>query len=180
MQRSETVSTPAPQIETVVQGEFKISRSPNTVLSTLLGSCVAACIYDPEIGLGGMNHFLLPGSDHGDSSELKYGSMAMELLINDLLKAGAQRTSLKAKLFGGARIAANLSDIGAKNIAFARDYLARERFQVVSESLGGVQARRVHFRPSTGHVRMMLVPPAQAPQEYSAPKRPPAAKVELF
>ncbi|MBF9031124.1 chemotaxis protein CheD [Rhodobacterales bacterium HKCCE3408] len=165
---------------TVVQGEYRISREPDVAFTTILGSCVAACICDPGAGIGGLNHFLLPGDDRSGSVELKYGSMAMELLINALLKEGARRQALEVKLFGGARISAHLSDIGSKNIAFARDYVRREGFPVVSESLGGTQARRLHFTPVTGHVRMMLVARTQAPAETLATARRPKSDVELF
>ncbi|MBF9035126.1 chemotaxis protein CheD [Rhodobacterales bacterium HKCCE2091] len=164
----------------VVQGEYHISRDPSVVLSTVLGSCVSACIYDADGGIGGLNHFLLPGDERGGSAEMKYGSMAMELLINEMLKAGARRTNLKVKLYGGGRITAGLSDIGAKNIDFARGYCRREGFPVVSESLGGTQARRIHFRPSTGEVRLTLVAQTQAPKERVIAPRKPAADVTLF
>lgn len=163
----------------VVQGEYKISRDPDVLLSTVLGSCVAACIFDSEVGIGGLNHFLLPGDKRGGSVELKYGSMAMELLINELLKAGARRSGMKVKLFGGARINAGLSDIGSKNIAFAKDYVRRERFPIVEESLGGNQARRIHFRPVVGDVRLNMVAQTQAPVErVEAPRKKP--DVTLF
>lgn len=164
----------------VVQGEYRISREKDVVLSTVLGSCVAACIYDAEQGIGGLNHFLLPGDKRGGGVELKYGSMAMELLINELLKAGARRTGMKVKLFGGARISAGLSDVGQKNIAFAKDYVRREGFPVVDESLGGTQARRIHFRPTTGDVKLNLVAPTQAPAERVEKPRKPASDITLF
>lgn len=164
----------------VVQGEYRISKEADVVMSTVLGSCVAACIYDPETKIGGLNHFLLPGDNRGGGVELKYGSMAMELLINELLKAGARRTGMKVKLFGGGRISAGLSDVGAKNIAFARDYVRREGFPVVDESLGGTQARRIHFRPTTGEVKLNLVAPTQAPVEAPAAPRKPKQDITLF
>ncbi|MEM8881353.1 MAG: chemotaxis protein CheD [Pseudomonadota bacterium] len=177
--QSSAQSAKADNIVAVVQGEYRISRDKDVVLSTVLGSCVAACIFDTDIGIGGLNHFLLPGDKRSGQVELKYGSMAMELLINELLKAGARRSGMKVKLYGGARISAGLSDIGAKNIAFARDYVRREGFPVVDESLGGTQARRIHFRPVNGEVRLNLVAPTQAPTEkVERPKK--AADVTLF
>ena len=169
---------PADRTINVVQGEYRISKDRNVVMSTVLGSCVAACIFDPECGIGGLNHFLLPGDNKSGSAELKYGSMAMELLINELLKSGARRSTMKVKLYGGARISAGLSDIGSKNVTFARDYVRREGFPVIDESLGGTQARRIYFRPTTGDVRLTMVAPAEAPREK--PARKPAADITLF
>lgn len=177
---SQSKRTVGERVTNVVQGEYKISRNSDEVLSTVLGSCVAACIFDPETEIGGLNHFLLPGDAKGGSAELKYGSMAMELLINELLKAGARRNYMKVKLFGGGQISAGLSDIGAKNITFARNYVKREGFPVVDESLGGTQARRIHFRPTTGDVRLTLVASTQAPSEKTVKPRKPAADVTLF
>ena len=174
-------STPGKdRIVSVVQGEYRISKDADVVMSTVLGSCVAACIYDPDVGIGGLNHFLLPGDSRGGSAELKYGSMAMELLINELLKAGARRSGMKVKLYGGARISAGLSDIGAKNIEFARNYVRREGFRVVDESLGGTQARRIHFRAVSGDVKLNLVAPTQAPAERIVRPKKPAPDVTLF
>lgn len=168
------------RIVAVVQGEYRISREASDVMSTVLGSCVAACIFDVDSKIGGLNHFLLPGDSRGGSAELKYGSMAMELLINELLKAGARRSSMKVKLYGGARISAGLSDIGAKNIEFARNYVRREGFPVVDESLGGNQARRIHFRPTTGDVKLNLVAPTQAPKERIERPKKPTPDITLF
>ncbi|ARE41759.1 Chemotaxis protein CheD [Rhodovulum sp. P5] len=166
------------RIVPVVQGEYRVSRDADVILSTVLGSCIAACVFDPVAKLGGMNHFLLPGDDGEGKTELKYGAMSMELLINELLKAGARRTEMKVKLFGGARVSAAFKDIGEKNVIFARSYLKREGFEVVSESLGGQQARRLHFRPATGAARLVLLPPTEAPAERTPP-RPPKAKPDL-
>ena len=143
----------------VVQGEFKISDRPGAVLSTVLGSCVAACFWDAERGIGGMNHFLLAHSQ-GDNAgrDIRYGVHAMEMLINALLRAGARRDRLEAKLFGGARIATNLRDIGGSNAEFARSFLQTEGIPCRAESLGGTQARRVTFQPVTGRARQLLIP----------------------
>src|SRR5579863_8593818 len=102
----------------IVQGEYRVSTDPDTVVSTLLGSCVAACIRDPIAGVGGMNHFLLPGeggrpADAQDAE--RYGDYLMEFLVNGLMQQGAQRDRLEAKLFGGARMMRGLSAIGRKN-----------------------------------------------------------------
>lgn len=148
----------------LTQGEFRVSRNADEELSTILGSCVAVCLWDPIAAMGGMNHFLLPGVDGGaKDGSLRYGVHAMEQLINALLKMGAYRNRLEAKLFGGARISSNLRDVGSSNAAFAREFLQAEGIPCRAESLGGSQARRVIFRPATGHARQMLVPDSAVP-----------------
>lgn len=174
----------ASQTLQVVQGEFRVSARPEDTLSTILGSCVAACIWDEGRGIGGMNHFLLAQAQ-GNSTERdnRYGVHAMEMLINGLLRAGARREALKAKLFGGAKIAANLRDIGASNAGFAREFLRVEGIPCVAESLGGTQARRVTFHPASGRARQLLIPndAVQEPVLRPAPPRPtPTASIELF
>jgi len=141
----------------VVQGEYRISDSPDVVLSTLLGSCVSMCLHDPVARIGGMNHFLLPGADRGDDglSSLRYGAYAMELLVNGLLARGAKRSRLEAKLFGGARMVAGLTDLGAKNAAFAETYLRRESIVLAGASLRGDRGRRVEFWPYSGRTRQL-------------------------
>lgn len=112
--------------EHVVQGEFSVSDDENVMLTTVLGSCIATCMYDPFARVGGMNHFLLPGDQSASSNGVVYGVHAMELLINALLRNGARKDRLKAKVFGGARMISNLSDVGRMNTVFARDFLAKE------------------------------------------------------
>ena len=153
------VEQDASRIISVVQGEFRISDDPNDLLSTVLGSCVAVCLFDLQRGIGGMNHFLLPfGQEQGTDRPVRYGQFAMEMLINALMKDGARKERLQAKIFGGAKIMADLRDIGSANAKFTREFLATERIACVGESLGGNQARRVVFRPSTGQARMLVVP----------------------
>ncbi|MBY0421209.1 MAG: hypothetical protein K2Q06_02815, partial [Parvularculaceae bacterium] len=120
----------------LIQGEYRVASDPATCFSTVLGSCVATCLHDPLAKIGGINHFLLPGGRDRQSDSLSYGVHAMELLINALLKRGASRDRLEAKLFGGARMMNTLSDIGAQNAAFARDFLIREHIPLIGESLG--------------------------------------------
>lgn len=141
----------------VVQGEFVVSAATDVVLTTVLGSCVAACMRDPLAGVGGMNHFLLPGSLAGEGVELERGVHAMELLINALLQAGARRERLETKLFGGARMMKNLSDIGAKNGVFAGEFLRQEGITCCGSSLGGQQARRIRYWPVSGKAQQMLL-----------------------
>lgn len=167
----------------VLQGEHKVSGAKDVLLSTILGSCVAVCLWDEGAGLGGMNHFLLPfGPKAAAATPERYGVHAMEVLINALLKSGARRNRLQAKLFGGARMSATLSDIGLSNARFAREFLATEEIPCLAESLGGASARRVLFRPSTGQARQLLVADttveAPVPPAARAPQRP--AAIELF
>ncbi|HLM53365.1 MAG TPA: chemoreceptor glutamine deamidase CheD [Pseudoxanthomonas sp.] len=131
-------------------------------LVTLLGSCVAACIRDPLLKLGGMNHFLLPEGQVGDGAPARYGSFAMELLINDLLKRGASRGRLEAKVFGGGNVLKGFTanPVGTRNAEFVRQYLATERIPVVGEDLGGIHPRKVWFFPHTGRVVVQRLPHA--------------------
>lgn len=131
----------------IIQGEFFVSADPNIVVTTILGSCVAACVRDPLAGVGGVNHFLLPGktpSSNGEPDE-RMGVHLMELLVNGLLKAGASRDRLEAKLFGGARTVKGLSDVGAHNIEFARRFLKNERIKFVGGDTGGDLGRRIQY-----------------------------------
>jgi chemotaxis protein CheD len=139
----------------IVQGEFQVSNDPRLVLTTLLGSCVAACIRDPEAGIGGMNHFLLPGDE--DSHGKQYGVQAMELLVNGLLKKGARRDRLEAKLFGGAHLFSGLTEVGSQNASFAQTFLKDEGIRFVGGSLQGNQGRRLQYWPVSGRARQILL-----------------------
>ena len=143
----------------IIQGEYKVSGDAQTVITTLLGSCVAACMHDPAARVGGMNHFLLPGdSDASRLSEAeRYGVHLMEILVNGMLKQGARRERIQAKLFGGARTIRNLSDVGGANARFAKEFLKREGIAVVGGSLGGIQGRRLQFWPASGRARQILM-----------------------
>ena len=145
------------KLRNIVQGEYDATSDCDVVFTTVLGSCVSACLFDDERGVGGINHFLLPDGGNFDQQSVKYGSMAMELLINAMLKKGARRQAMRAKLFGGARIGVLKNNIGQRNIEFALAYMQQEGFPVVSESLGGTQARRLQFKASTGHARINVV-----------------------
>ncbi len=172
----------------VTQGESHVTTDPQVVMTTVLGSCIAACIRDPQAGVGGMNHFLLPDSGDGRGTggdAVRYGAYAMELLINELLKKGARRERLEAKIFGGAKLFDGLSDVGASNSAFAERFLRDEGIPIVSSSTGGVSARRVEFWPASGRVRQRLVAVDNAPSDVRrpAPAPMPAASsgdVDLF
>ena len=146
----------------VVLGHHRISGRADDMLVTTLGSCVAACIHDPVARIGGMNHFLLPGSPAGGSGygmATRYGSVAMERLINDLLERGARRERLEVKVFGAARVIDTSLDVGAANAAFVLDYVAREGLALVGRDLGGPVGRRVHFFPTTGKAFRRLLRP---------------------
>ncbi len=140
----------------LMPGEFHAGRG-ETGYTTLLGSCVAACIWDTEQGIGGMNHFLLPGCgdidpiQSGWNKAARYGDLAMELLINKLIALGARRTSLAAKLFGGgAVLAGSHSLVGERNAEFAQRYLELEKIRLVAHDLGGNTGRQVYFFPVSG------------------------------
>lgn len=145
----------------LVQGQQHVDRDPGVVLTTILGSCVAACLYDPVAAVGGMNHFLLPGDHPGfdlsnvGNGAMRYGAYSMELLINGLLREGAARQRLKAKLFGGARMLKGLTDVGDSNAAFAERFLRQEGIAIVGGSLRGDRGRRIQFWPATGRAQQI-------------------------
>ncbi|SIS89546.1 chemotaxis protein CheD [Phaeovulum vinaykumarii] len=161
----------------ITQGEFAIGDGSGGSLTTILGSCVATCLFDEQAGVGGMNHFLLPEGSTQGVQVASFGVNAMELLINALTKQGARRDRLKAKIFGGARMIEGLSDVGAKNAVFVRDFLRREGIVCVGESLGGTSARRVEFWPETGRARQRLLDDARLREE---PPKTAGNEVELF
>ncbi len=141
-------------------GEYYVTKNEEAIYTTL-GSCISACIRDRVTGVGGMNHFMLPASvgeggwkAAGLGSSTRYGNFAMEHLINEIMKNGGSRKNLEVKLFGGGRIIANMTDVGLRNIEFARDYVATEGLLVTSEDVGDVYPRMVVYFPSTGKVRV--------------------------
>lgn len=140
----------------IFSGDWYVSTQKNEMLATILGSCVSACIRDPYAGIGGMNHFLLPGD--GSISQLgeaaRYGGFAMESLINGILKAGGRKDRLEVKVFGGGNVINNSQRIGSKNAAFIRSFLKQEGIPIVSEDLEGDLPRRIHYFPDTGKVLM--------------------------
>jgi chemotaxis protein CheD len=156
----------------VIQGEFHVSGDPELMMTTILGSCVAACVRDPKAGVGGMNHFLLPGEE-GEGG-LRYGVQAMELLVNGLLRRGARRDRLEAKLFGGGRMFNGLADVGQQNAAFAERFLRDEGIRLAGGSLRGDQARRIQFWPVSGRARQILLNRTDA-SVFAAERRQPIA-----
>lgn len=157
----------------IVQGEQHVTDDPHVVLSTLLGSCVAACMRDPVAGIGGMNHFLLPGGrSSGDSVEAqRHGVHAMELLVNALLTRGARRERLEAKLFGGARLIDGLTDIGRQNADFAERFLAAEGIRHIGGSLRGEHGRKLQFWPLSGRARQSLMEREKQRQIFEVERR---------
>jgi chemotaxis protein CheD len=144
----------------LLPGEYFVTLYDEAIYTTL-GSCISACIRDRVSGIGGMNHFMLPASSSSDSwkaadnsASTRYGNFAMEHLINNILKNGGKRQNLEAKIFGGGRIIANMTDVGMRNIAFARDYLETEGLKVTSEDVGDTFPRMVVYFPATGKVRV--------------------------
>jgi chemotaxis protein CheD len=144
----------------LLPGEYFVTLRDEAIYTTL-GSCISACIRDRVSGIGGMNHFMLPLSSSTNtwkasdsSASTRYGNFAMEHLINDILKNGGKRQNLEAKIFGGGRIIANMTDVGMRNIAFARDYLQTEGLQVASEDVGDAFPRLVVYYPASGRVRV--------------------------
>lgn len=138
----------------ILPGEFFVT-TRDMLLVTVLGSCVAACIRDPQRGIGGMNHFMLPDAGTGVMSRsARYGGYAMELLVNELIKAGARRSALEAKVFGGGRVMASLSsaNVGERNAGFVLDYLRQEGIPVLAQDLQESQARKIYFFPQSGRV----------------------------
>lgn len=141
----------------VLPGEYFVTTS-DVMLVTVLGSCVAACVRDKEKGLGGMNHFMLPESGEAGvvSPSARYGTYAMEVLLNHLMKLGARRQNLEAKVFGGGRVMASLSQsqVGERNAQFVLNYLAAEGIPVVAQDLLNIYPRKVYYFPFTGRVML--------------------------
>ena len=140
----------------ILPGEYYVT-GREMLLVTVLGSCVAACIRDPKTGIGGMNHFMLPeSSDKRDvvSSSMRYGGYAMEVLVNQLVKLGANRSRLEAKVFGGGAVLRGFTtvNVGERNSEFVLEYLHTERIKVVSQDLMGLYPRKVYYFPATGRV----------------------------
>jgi chemotaxis protein CheD len=145
------------QAAKILPGEY-YHTNKDMLIVTVLGSCVSACIRDRTTGLGGMNHFMLPdgGGDASSpvSASARYGTYAMEILINDLLKAGAKRENLEAKVFGGGAVLKGFTaiNVGERNAAFVLNFLKVEKIRVVAEDLNDIYPRKVYFFPRTGKV----------------------------
>lgn len=180
----QTICTPDSRRITVLQGQIRVSGDDGVELGTVLGSCVAACLYDPVARVGGMNHFLLaepPRSHDRKDVDVHYGVYLMELLLNEMFGQGAVKQRIRAHLYGGANLRAGMSPIGSANAEFGRSFLAREGIPLLREDLGGNCARRVDFRPATGQVRCRAVENTLAPEFKPATRTDrTSGDVELF
>jgi chemotaxis protein CheD len=157
----------------ILPGEYFV-HDEDLLIQTTLGSCIAACIWDRAARIGGMNHFMLP---EGTGESGRYGSYAMELLINELLKKGASRGALEAKIFGGGAVISGMSsmNVGERNTHFVVDYLKTERIPIISKDVMDIYARKVCFLPSSGKVMVKRLAPtnveALAAQDRAAAQR---------
>ena len=181
------------EIASILPGEFFVSKEP-MIVYTVLGSCISACIRDPLVGVGGMNHFMLPEPKEASSDSwgesTRYGSFAMESLINEILKRGGNRHRLEIKLFGAGKIYEGHIDVGAKNAKWVTDYLKSEGLAVLSSDLGDVFPRKVYYFTDSGRVLMKKIERvknrtiAEREQQYVAKiqqkEETPAEDVTLF
>ncbi len=179
----------------LLPGEYYVTME-DELITTVLGSCISACIRCKAFGIGGMNHFMLPmkkehhSEDWGAvaSSATRFGNVAMEHLINEILKQGASRQHLEVKIIGGGKILKNMSDVGDRNIQFVRDYLEMENLELVGEDVGDIYPRKVMYNPMTGKVRVKKLESlhndtiVRREQEYQTQLEvePDAGEIELF
>jgi chemotaxis protein CheD len=161
----------------VLPGEFFV-HDEDLLIMTTLGSCIAACLWDRERKVGGMNHFMLPDAG-GASDNGRYGSYAMELLINELIKRGANRSTMEAKVFGGGAVIGGMTslNVGERNTAFVLDYLKTERIAVVSKDVLDVYPRKVCFLPASGKAMVKRLAPTN-PEAIVAQERAAAQKAQ--
>lgn len=149
------------EIATILPGEYFVSREP-MIVYTVLGSCVSVCIRDPLAGVGGMNHFMLPapkGDGRSDSwgESARYGSFAMEMLINEILKRGGRKSRLEVKVFGGGRIYDGGVDIGVNNAVWALEYVALEGLVLARADVGDIYPRKIYYFTDSGRVLMKRI-----------------------
>ena len=149
----------------LLPGDYYVTKE-DELITTVLGSCISACIRDTVVGIGGMNHFMLPETTKSRLSSrdesvvgtaLRYGNYAMEHLINTILQYGGKRKNLEVKLFGGGKIIATLGDVGSRNVKFVLDYVDTEALKLISHDLGDIYPRKVNFYPKSGRVRMKKI-----------------------
>lgn len=153
-------------IVSVMAGHCNWTSSRDIAFSTMLGSCLSVCAYDERAGVGGMNHFLLPESEKDEegkySESFRYGSAAIESLLNSLYSHGAAKNGLTIKIFGGANVLKNATrDIGEKNVQFAKNFFTRENLRIATEDIGGMNGRRIVFHPSSGKVLLKMIGDSQ-------------------
>ena len=160
----------------ILPGEYFVYNE-DVLIMTTLGSCIAACLWDRNAKVGGMNHFMLPDAGDGGADSGRYGSYAMELLINEMMKKGASRMTLEAKVFGGGAVISGMNSInvGERNTAFVMDYLKTERIPVVSKDVLEIYPRKVCFFPASGKAMVKRLAPANpdalVAQDRAAAKR---------
>lgn len=174
----------------VLQGECEVSNDPAILFTTILGSCISACIRDAGSGYGGMNHFLLPEASAGDAgTPLRYGAYAMEALINRVLTfGGGSKNNLEVKVFGGANVSGTMAAIGDANAGFALEFLRKEKFAILSQDLGGTMPRRIVYHPASGKAFVryvedgfgLLAADEQRVADQGAVRLESAGEIELF
>jgi chemotaxis protein CheD len=160
----------------ILPGEYFVYHEDILIMTTL-GSCIAACLWDRQARVGGMNHFMLPEAGGSGSDSGRYGSYAMELLINEMMKRGANRSALEAKVFGGGQVISgmNTMNVGERNTAFVVDYLKTERIPIVSKDVLDVFPRKVCFLPFSGKAMVKRLAPTN-PEALAAQDRVAAQK----
>jgi chemotaxis protein CheD len=179
----------------LLPGEYYVTRHDEAIF-TVLGSCVSACVRERKLGIGGMNHFMLPLDKSGGTgawaeniatSATRYGNFAMEHLINDIMELGGQRSNLEFKVIGGGKVLDIDLDVGARNAQFVRDYLKTEGFLITAEDLGDSFARKLYYSPATGKVRVKRLVStvnrlvfAREREAASAPAQAEFGSIELF
>jgi len=161
----------------ILPGEYFVYNEDLLIMTTL-GSCIATCLWDRQAKVGGMNHFMLPDNGGGSSDSGRYGSFAMELLINEMLKMGASRLTMEAKVFGGGAVISGMSSInvGERNTAFVMEYLKTERIPVVSKDVLDIYPRKVCFLPFSGKAMVKRLAPSN-PEAIVQQERLAAQKV---
>jgi len=176
----------------ILPGEFYVTTAPE-LITTVLGSCVSACIRDTKLGIGGMNHFMLPHSEDynnwgGESVAARYGSYAMEALINAIIKAGGERSRFEIKAFGGGNVISAATSVGDNNVDFLYRFTEIENFKLAASDLGGSLPRKVVFFPRTGKVhvkklsdqRNLTIRQREEQYSYRLEHKPVSGDVELF
>lgn len=179
----------------LLPGQYYVT-AQDEMITTVLGSCISVCVSCPALKIGGMNHFMLPGSDSSKKSwkdtvandAARYGIYAMEQLINDVLKNGARRSTLVVKVFGGGKMMASMADIGQRNIAFAKEFLQKENIKVIASDVGDIYPRKVNFFPANGKVMVKklkslhnrTILEREQRYRYEIEHQPVAGDIELF
>lgn len=155
----------------VLPGELHVT-GEDVVITTVLGSCVSACLRDTARGVGGINHFMLPYTLRGDDAgSARYGVYALELLVNKVLGTAGKRSDLEVKVFGGGRVIDGGGDVGRSNIALVHEFFVCERIAITSEDLGERFARRIRYWPRTGRAQVQRIPMARAAEVVKIEER---------